>query len=46
MAKKQLARRVAFVEQHGMTEANMRVRDVVRTGRIPHHSVLKLERSG
>ncbi len=38
MAKKQLARRVAFVEQHGMTEANMRVRDVVRTGRIPHHS--------
>ncbi len=38
MAKKQLARRVAFVEQHGMTEANMRVRDVVRPGRIPHHS--------
>ena len=38
MAKKQLARRVAFVEQHGMTEANMRVRDVVRLGRIPHHS--------
>ncbi|PCR46661.1 sugar ABC transporter substrate-binding protein [Klebsiella pneumoniae] len=40
MAKKQLARRVAFVEQHGMTEANMRVRDVVRLGRIPHHSPL------
>ena len=38
MAKKQLARRVAYVEQHGMTEANMRVRDVVRLGRIPHHS--------
>lgn len=38
MAKKQLARRVAFVEQHGMTEANMRVVDVVRLGRIPHHS--------
>ncbi len=36
--EKQLARRVAFVEQHGMTEANMRVRDVVRPGRIPHHS--------
>nr|VXZ83662.1 Probable siderophore transport system ATP-binding protein YusV [Klebsiella pneumoniae] len=36
--EKQLARRVAFVEQHGMTEANMRVRDVVRLGRIPHHS--------
>ncbi|CAI1076821.1 siderophore ABC transporter ATP-binding protein EitC [Serratia entomophila] len=38
MAKKQLARRVAFVEQHGMTDANMRVRDVVKLGRIPHHS--------
>jgi iron complex transport system ATP-binding protein len=38
VAKKQLARRVAFVEQHGMTDANMRVRDVVKLGRIPHHS--------
>ncbi|MEG1211251.1 MAG: ABC transporter ATP-binding protein [Leclercia sp.] len=38
MAKKLLARRVAFVEQHGMTDANMRVRDVVKLGRIPHHS--------
>ncbi|WP_336993880.1 ABC transporter ATP-binding protein [Lelliottia amnigena] len=38
ITKKQLARRVAFVEQHGMTEANMRVRDVVKLGRIPHHS--------
>lgn len=36
--RKQLARRVAFVEQHGMTDANMRVRDVVKLGRIPHHS--------
>ena len=36
--KKQLACRVAFVEQHGMTDANMRVRDVVKLGRIPHHS--------
>jgi len=36
--KKQLARRVAFVEQHGMTDANMRVRDVVKLGRIPQHS--------
>jgi iron complex transport system ATP-binding protein len=32
IAKKQLARRVAFVEQHGMTDANMRVRDVVAWG--------------
>ncbi|HBE9080336.1 MULTISPECIES: ABC transporter ATP-binding protein [Serratia] len=38
ITKKQLARRVAFVEQHGMTEANMRVADVVKLGRIPHHS--------
>jgi len=38
IAKKHLARRVAFVEQHGMTDANMRVRDVVKLGRIPHHS--------
>ena len=38
IATTQLARRVAFVEQHGMTEANMRVRDVVKLGRIPHHS--------
>lgn len=34
--KKQLARRVAFLEQHAMTESNMRVRDVVNLGRIPH----------
>ena len=38
IAKKQVARRVAFVEQHAMTEANMRVIDVVKLGRIPHHS--------
>lgn len=38
LPKKQLARRVAFVEQHGMTDSNMRVRDVVKLGRIPHHS--------
>jgi len=38
MPKKQLARRIAFVEQHGATEANMRVRDVVKLGRVPHHT--------
>lgn len=38
LSKKQLARRVAFVEQHGSTEANMQVRDVVSLGRTPHHS--------
>ena len=35
---KQLARRIAYVEQHAATEANMRVREVVKLGRIPHHS--------
>jgi len=40
MAKKRAARRVAFVEQHGGTDANIRVRDVVKLGRIPHHSPL------
>ncbi len=29
---------MAFVEQHAATEANIRVRDVVKLGRIPHHS--------
>ncbi|AFJ45857.1 ABC transporter ATP-binding protein [Shimwellia blattae] len=38
MARKQLARRVAFVEQHSTTESGMRVRDVVQLGRIAHHS--------
>lgn len=38
LKKKALARRVAFVEQHAATEANIRVRDVVKLGRIPHHS--------
>ena len=38
IARKQLARRVAFVEQHALTSANMAVRDVVKLGRIPHHS--------
>ncbi|MGY5958012.1 ABC transporter ATP-binding protein [Kosakonia sp. BK9b] len=38
LKKKALAKRVAFVEQHAATEANIRVRDVVKLGRIPHHS--------
>ncbi|ALB64933.1 ABC transporter (iron.B12.siderophore.hemin), ATP-binding component [Cronobacter condimenti 1330] len=40
LTKKKLAQRVAFVEQHAMTDANIRVRDVVKLGRIPHHSPL------
>ncbi len=34
------------VEQHGMTEADMRVRDVVRLDAFPTTLRLKLERSG
>ncbi|ELY6300630.1 ABC transporter ATP-binding protein [Cronobacter sakazakii] len=40
LSRKRLAQRVAFVEQHAMTDANIRVRDVVKLGRIPHHSPL------
>jgi len=35
-----IARRVALVEQHASTESNVKVRDVVRLGRIPHHAPL------
>ncbi|MDI7611822.1 ABC transporter ATP-binding protein [Cronobacter sakazakii] len=40
LSRKKLAQRVAFVEQHATTDANIRVRDVVKLGRIPHHSPL------
>ncbi|ELY5956270.1 ABC transporter ATP-binding protein [Cronobacter sakazakii] len=40
LSRKKLAQRVAFVEQHAMTDANIRVLDVVKLGRIPHHSPL------
>ncbi|QEL25161.1 ABC transporter ATP-binding protein [Bosea sp. F3-2] len=35
-----VARRVAFVEQHATTSANLSVADVVRLGRFPHRSWL------
>lgn len=38
--RKVIARRIALVEQHATTEADVRVRDVVRLGRIPHQSPL------
>ena len=40
LGRKKLACRVAFVEQHALTESNIRVRDVVKLGRTPHHSAL------
>ncbi|MFB9948597.1 ABC transporter ATP-binding protein [Rhizobium puerariae] len=38
--RRELARRVAVVEQHSVTEANVTVLDVVRLGRTPHRSAL------
>lgn len=35
-----IARRIALVEQHASTESNVKVRDVVKLGRIPHHPPL------
>jgi len=40
IGRRALARRMALVEQHATTEANVRVRDVVTLGRIPHRSPL------
>tara|TARA_R110002020_G_scaffold6321_12_gene26621 strand:- start:2714 stop:3475 length:762 start_codon:yes stop_codon:yes gene_type:complete len=40
MTRGAIARRVALVEQHANTESNVRVRDVIKLGRIPHHSPL------
>jgi iron complex transport system ATP-binding protein len=38
--RRELARRVAVVEQHSSTEANVTVMDVVRLGRTPYRSAL------
>ncbi len=40
MARSELARRMAFVEQQATTETQLTVKDVVRLGRTPHRSVL------
>lgn len=37
--RRRLAQRVAFVEQHATTTANLRVLDVVKLGRFPHRSL-------
>jgi iron complex transport system ATP-binding protein len=39
MSRRSIARRVAFVEQHSTTNANLRVIDVVKLGRFPHRSM-------
>ena len=37
--RRSIAQRVAFVEQHAATNANLRVIDVVKLGRFPHRSL-------
>ncbi|THV24018.1 ABC transporter ATP-binding protein [Peteryoungia ipomoeae] len=39
ISRKTIAQRVAFVEQHATTNANLRVVDVVKLGRFPHRSM-------
>ncbi len=39
IARKTIAQRVAFVEQHATTNANLKVVDVVKLGRFPHRSM-------
>ncbi len=40
ISRRDLAQRVALVQQHAATEINMAVEDVVRLGRTPHRSPL------
>ncbi|OWV82749.1 histidinol phosphatase [Rhizobium sp. R72] len=40
LARSDLARRIAFVEQQATTETQLTARDVVRLGRTPHRGVL------
>ncbi|EJN06757.1 ABC transporter ATP-binding protein [Phyllobacterium sp. YR531] len=39
IGRRAIAQRVAFVEQHAATNANLRVIDVVKLGRFPHRSM-------
>jgi iron complex transport system ATP-binding protein len=39
IGRRTIAQRVAFVEQHATTNANLRVIDVVKLGRFPHRSM-------
>lgn len=39
--RRPLARRLAMVEQHAHTDADIRVEDVVRLGRTPHRALLE-----
>ncbi|MEE2032952.1 ABC transporter ATP-binding protein [Rhodococcus chondri] len=46
LGRRTLARRVAMVDQHSHTEVDIRVRDVVRLGRIPYTDVLGRDEGG
>ncbi len=39
ISRRSMAQRVAFVEQHAATNANLKVIDVVKLGRFPHRSM-------
>lgn len=39
IARRKVAQRIAFVEQHATTNSNLRVIDVVQLGRLPHRSM-------
>ncbi|MDR6433919.1 ABC transporter ATP-binding protein [Brucella pseudogrignonensis] len=39
IARRTVAQRVAFIEQHATTNANLKVIDVIRLGRFPHRSM-------
>jgi iron complex transport system ATP-binding protein len=46
LRRREVARRVAVVEQHATTEVDLRVIDVVRLGRIPHRAAWGPEGTG
>ncbi|MBF0660517.1 ABC transporter ATP-binding protein [Rhodococcus sp. (in: high G+C Gram-positive bacteria)] len=46
LGRRVLARRVAMVGQHSHTEVDIRVRDVVRLGRVPHADVFGRDDGG
>lgn len=39
ISRRSIAQRIAFVEQHATTNANLKVIDVVKLGRFPHRSL-------
>lgn len=44
--RRSIAQRIAFVEQHATTNANLKVTDVVKLGRLPHRSIFSSWTSG